>query len=113
MIYAKCDMSTNVDPGDQVIVKNLNLKDSRWGGSPSNRLSHGKQRVCRDGRWVPPPTGFLKINIDGSSRGNLGHAGIGAIGRSDAGSVVFLLSVYKGKHSNNQMGALAIKVAIE
>ena len=69
--------------------------------------------MCRDGWWVPPPTGFLKINTDGSSRGNPGHVGIGAIGRSDVGSAVFLFSVYKGKHSNNLMEALAIKVAIE
>ena len=112
-IYAKCDMSANVGPQEQVIMQNLNLKDSRWGGSPSNRPSHGKQRVCRNGQWAPPPTGFLKINTDGSSRGNPGHAGIGAIGRSDVGSAVFLLSVYKGQHSNNLMEALAIKIALE
>ena len=63
---------------------------------------------------VPPPLiGFLKINTDGSSRGNPGHAGIGAIGRGNDGEVVFLLSSYKGQHSNNLMEALAIKDAIE
>ena len=57
--------------------------------------------------------GFLKINTDGSSRGNPGHAGIGAIGRGSDGGLIFLLSSYKGQHSNNLMEALAIKVAIE
>ena len=112
-IYAKCDVSVNIDAGDQGIVRNLELNDSWWGGSPGKRPSHGKQRVCRDGRWSPPPTGFLKINTDGSSRGNPGHAGIGAIGRGDDGGAIFLFSVYKGQHSNNLMEALAIKVAIE
>ncbi|XP_059064240.1 uncharacterized protein LOC131856461 [Cryptomeria japonica] len=113
MIYAKCDMSTYIDPGDQAIVRNLNLGDSCKGCSLRKRPSHGKQRVSRDGRWSPPPMGILKINTDGSSRGNPGHAGIGAIGRSDDGGAVFLLSVYKGQHSNNLMEALAIKVVIE
>ena len=50
---------------------------------------------------------------DGSSWGNPGHAGIGAIGRGSDGDAIFLLSSYKGQHSNNLMGALAIKVAME
>ena len=58
-------------------------------------------------------TGILKINTDGSSRGNPSHAGIGAIGRGSDGGLIFLLSSYKGQHSNNMMEALAIKVAIE
>ena len=55
----------------------------------------------------------MKINIDGSSRGNIGHAGIGAIGRGNDGGVVFLFSIYKVHHSNNLMEALAIKTAME
>ena len=112
-VYAKCDMSVNIDHGDQAIVRNLNLGDNCRGHILGRKPSHGKQRVCRDGKWTPPPTGCLKINTDGSSRGNPGHAGIGAIGRGDDGGVVFLLSVYKGHHSNNLMEALAIKVGIE
>ena len=56
--------------------------------------------------------GYLKINTDGSSHGNPGHAGIGAIGRGNDGEVVFLLSSYKGQHSNNMMEALAIKITV-
>ena len=69
--------------------------------------------MCRDGRWSPPLTGILKINTNDSSRGNPGHAGIGAIGRGSDGDVVFLLSIYKGQHSNNLMEALAIKIVVE
>ena len=57
--------------------------------------------------------GFMKINTDGSSRGNPGHAGIGGIGRDNAGGMVFLFSTYKGQYSNNLMEALAINTAIE
>ena len=59
------------------------------------------------------PAGILKINTDGSSWGNPGHAGIGARGRSNDGGAVFLFSIYKGQHSNNLMEALAIKTIVE
>ena len=55
----------------------------------------------------------MKINTDGSSRGNPSHAGIGAIGRGNDGGVVFMLSIYKGQHSNNLIEALAIKIGME
>ena len=55
----------------------------------------------------------MKINTDGSSQGNPGHASIGAIGRRNDGEVVFLFSIYKGQHSNNLMEALAIKIVVE
>ena len=69
--------------------------------------------LCRVGRWTPPSAGILKINTDGSSWGNPGHASIGAIGRSNDGRVVFLFSIYKGQHTNNLMEALAIKISVE
>ena len=65
------------------------------------------------GRWRPPPDAVLKINIDGSSRGNLGQASVGGIGRDTDGNVIFIFSIHKGFHSNNVMEALAIKVATE
>ena len=112
-ISAKCEMSENIDPGDVATVRNLNLMECRRGDTLGKRPRHGKQRVCRDGRWTPPPDGTLKINTDGSSRGNPGHAGIGGIGRDNAGGMVFIFSTYKGQYSNNLMEALAIKTAIE
>ena len=55
----------------------------------------------------------MKINTDGTSQENPGHAGIGAIGRGNNGGAVFMLSIYKGQHSNNLMEALAIKIVVE
>ena len=60
-----------------------------------------------------PPAGTLNINTDGSSRGNLGHAGIEGIGRDNDGGMMFLFSTYKGQYSNNLMEALAIKIVVE
>ncbi|XP_059077196.1 uncharacterized protein LOC131876295 [Cryptomeria japonica] len=112
-ISAKCNMSVNSDPGDLAILQNLNLGDSSRESLAGRRSRHVRQRVSRDGRWTPPPVGVLKINIDGSSRGNPGHAGVGGIGRGNDGGAVFVFSIYKGQHSNNLMEALAIKIAVE
>lgn len=57
--------------------------------------------------------GILKINTDGSSRGNPGHASIGGIGRGDDGCAVFFFSIYIGQHSNNLMEALTFKIVVE
>lgn len=70
-----------------------------------NRCRHPTSKVNREGRWSPPPQGVLKINTDGSSRGNPGHAGIGGVGQDSSGNVQFLLSVYKGLYTNNLMEA--------
>ena len=65
------------------------------------------------GKSLPPPIGFLKINIDGSSRGNPGSAGIGGIGRDSFGSVVFIFLANKGVQTINRMEGLAILYALK
>ena len=59
------------------------------------------------------PYGVLKINIDGSSRGNLGLTSIGGAGRDVMGSVVFIFSVNKGVQTVNRMEGLAILYALK
>lgn len=72
-----------------------------------------KQKVDRVDRWQLPPQGFLKINTDGSSRGNPGPAGIGGIGRDAMGSVIFIFSLYEGTQTINLVEGLAILAALE
>ncbi|XP_057838008.1 uncharacterized protein LOC131048149 [Cryptomeria japonica] len=78
-----------------------------------NRCRHPTPKVNREGRCSPPPQGVLKINTDDSSRGNLGHAGIGGVGRDSFGDFQFIFSVYMGLHTNNLMEAQAILLALE
>ena len=71
-ISAKCDMTEPVDLGDFSIVQNLGLVDKGFLSISSKRSQPLKRKVCRVGRWRPPLVEILKINTDGSSRGNLG-----------------------------------------
>jgi hypothetical protein len=44
-----------------------------------------KQYVIHQIRWHPPPEGYIKVNVDGSSFGNPGNAGFGGLLRNDRG----------------------------
>lgn len=59
------------------------------------------------------PQGILKINTNGSSRGNPGQAVIGGIGRDAMGLVIFIFSIYDGVQTINLGEGLAILVALE
>ncbi|XLS95417.1 hypothetical protein HN51_071425 [Arachis hypogaea] len=39
-------------------------------------------------RWVPPSEGAIKLNVDGSSRGNPGRAGCGGLLRDQDGNCI-------------------------
>ncbi|GKV51783.1 hypothetical protein SLEP1_g58408 [Rubroshorea leprosula] len=40
-------------------------------------------------RWHPPPVGWVKVNVDGSSKGNPGESAASAICRSSEGKWIF------------------------
>jgi len=112
-VSAKCDLVFPLERGDDELVARLGLQEIHSSFVSSRNCRHGKKRVQRVGRWLLPPNGFLKINTDGSSRGNPGPAGIGGVGRDSAGSVIFLFSIHEGVKTVNFMEGLAILHAIE
>lgn len=65
--------------------------------------NHQQQQSTNVNTWIPPPTGFLKINFDGASRGNLGLAGIGGVLRDNRGEIQHIYSQSLGEGSNNEM----------
>lgn len=56
------------------------------GSSPTSKDSKAFDRALVN--WSPPSNGFVKINSDGSSRGNLGKSGIDACIRDYHGEVL-------------------------
>jgi ribonuclease HI len=65
-------------------------------------------------RWVPPPNGFLKLNVDGAFLEGQRHGGWGVVVRDDTGSVITAAAGRADGVSNAFMAELmALQNAIE
>ena len=73
---AKSEIILPLEKGDPEIVNRFGMHGISSASACIGRGRHVKQKIPRVGKWLPPPTGFLKINTNGSSRGNLGLVGI-------------------------------------
>lgn len=49
----------------------------------AGHVSYSKKEIFVG--WTPPPPGFIKVNVDGASKGNLGIAGCGCVLRNHEG----------------------------
>ena len=45
-------------------------------------------RAGQEDKWEPPPTGWIKLNVDGSFVQQLGGAGVGVIARDNKGHII-------------------------
>ncbi|GLJ39258.1 hypothetical protein SUGI_0801060 [Cryptomeria japonica] len=59
--------------------------DNFWLLSKKNDYKLFDLKSCRKNMWIPPPSGFLKINFDGACRGNPSEFGFGAIIHDELG----------------------------
>lgn len=64
----------------------INKTMYNWGVCLSMERIKKKMKVF----WSPPPTGFLKLNVDGAACGKLGQARIGGILRNQNGEVLHM-----------------------
>ena len=63
--------------------------------------------------WHPPPQGFLKYNIDGASKGNLGIAGFGGVLRDENDCILFIFHFHLGRATNNMAELMALEKSLE
>ncbi|GLJ43283.1 hypothetical protein SUGI_0898790 [Cryptomeria japonica] len=68
--------------------------------SSDHRLNDRKEKK-KNAKWQAPPSGWLNLNFNGASRGNLSQSGLGAIIRNEDGEVVHAISVLVGLAINN------------
>jgi len=113
IVEAKCAVELPLGKRDTELVERLGILVSSLVLMRTKRRSHQKHKIDRVGNWHLPPYGILKINTDGSSRGNPGPAGIGGIGRDAMGSVIFIFSIYEGNQTINLVEGLAILAALK
>ncbi|KAF9593726.1 hypothetical protein IFM89_024730 [Coptis chinensis] len=73
------------------LVENMWREDNGEIVSASSSMEKCRRWVAI--RWIPPPVGVFKLNIDGSSRGNPGAAGAGCVLRDWDGRFIFGLAV--------------------
>jgi len=63
--------------------------------------------------WHPLPKGFLKLNIDGSSKGNPGTTGHSEVLRDERGNILFIFYGHLGRATNNMAEVLAMEHCLE
>ena len=111
-VVAKYEVEFPLGKRDTKLVERLGILGSSMALTRAKRQHHEKQKIDRVGKWQVPPFRMLKINTNGSSRGNLDLAGIGGIGRDSLGSVIFIFSIYDGIQTINPVEGLAILAAL-
>lgn len=96
LLYA----ATNKMPPSSNISKDF----LNWLGiSPSVEKASTHIFVC----WIAPPMYWAKLNFDGASKGNPGHAGGGGIFRNNSGKLVFAYANYYGTKTSCEAEARA------
>lgn len=63
--------------------------------------------------WHPPPQGFLKYNINGASKGNLGTASFGGVLRDEIRNILSIFHGNLGKSTNNMAKSMAMEQFLE
>lgn len=54
---------------------------------PQGSMQTNKKTSTDKSSWQPPSHGFLKFNIEGASKGNLGEDGYGGVLRDEEGNI--------------------------
>eukprot|EP00253_Pinus_taeda_P017486 PITA_17486 len=63
--------------------------------------------------WHPPLKGYLKCNIDGSSKGNPRTIGYGGVLRDEDGNIIFVFHCHLGITTNNMAELMALEHYLE
>lgn len=86
---------------DERIIQRLDL--------PLQPINH---RISRAVSWNKPASGCVKLNVDGSCRGNPGTCGGGGVIRDSVGTVLGGFSACFGQGTNNEAELRALKEGV-
>ena len=82
----KCETTEAMELEEAIFHNHLNIPPPH-GKFLWMTFRHPSQKINRVGRCSAPLQGVLKVNMDGSSKGNLSPAGIGGVGKDSKGDV--------------------------
>jgi len=63
--------------------------------------------------WHPPQEGYLKYDIDGASKGNLGTVRYRGFLRDAKGSIIFIFHCHLGRATNNMAELMALEQCLD
>ncbi|XVF77973.1 hypothetical protein PTKIN_Ptkin14bG0090800 [Pterospermum kingtungense] len=86
----------------------LNVDSSHY----SVPFSKASDMVQKSSCWIPPSEGMVKFNVDGSSFGKPGPAGIGGVLRNHKGNELMSFSKHIGMEDSNVAEIMAIREAL-
>ncbi|XP_059068961.1 uncharacterized protein LOC131859347 [Cryptomeria japonica] len=84
-----------------------------WLLSKNSDYKFTDSKSCRKNIKWTPPSGFLKMNFDGASRGNPGESRYGTIIRDEFGDMVGVKYGTMGVSTNNIAEVIALEVGLE
>lgn len=105
LVKGKPEHDTKASTGDLQILKTFNLDKGTFAAPVNCQQEINITLII----WKRPPSGFLKLNFDGASRGNPGLTGIGGILRNSEGEIQYIYSRALGEGTNNEMEFAALE----
>lgn len=105
LVKGRIEQDTKISNADLQNLKAFNLDKGNFAAT-----SNCRQEINTSlSTWKWPPSGFLKLNFDGASRGNPGPADIGGVLRNSEGEIRYIYSRALGEGTNNEMEFAALE----
>jgi len=96
-------------PQDACVLLHLGLRSI----GPHSIIKGVSQTNVDINIWKPPLHGFLKVNIDGPSKGNTGLADFGGVIRDEKCQIKEIFHCHLGKATNNMVELITLEQCLE
>lgn len=105
LVKGRIEQDTKISTADLQILKAFNLDKGNFALTPNCRQEINTSLSP----WKRPPSGFLKLNSDGASRGNPILADIRGVIRNSEGEIQYTYSRSLGEGTNNELEFAALE----
>lgn len=99
-----------LDENETLILKAMGIKAQK---GIDNSLHKVHSKPSSPNIYIPPPQYFIELSFDGSSKENLGKAGIGGILRDANSNPLHFFAQSCGIAMNNMMEFMALEIGLQ